>query len=253
MSKYEKKIMSVVESFFNSHVLGEDGNLKVINESEQKKANDAINKLVMEKIKDRWEKLEEADDSLNSIRDEIDFSELNAGDDSIGDVRVPHSGGEDIEDDMSDEEMPAFESFDFNNIFEDEDEEEGDELGDDGDENFSDLQSGMDDNDMGGDDLHSDPEIEDFGDDELSVSDEEGFSDEGEEFGDELEFDFDFDVDGALDGDEFGDEGDSEFSDEEISSSDDSEDFSDDFEGSDDLGDEDGDDFEDLDSEDEDK
>ena len=197
MSRYNKLIKEILDGIFAGYALDEDNKLKVVDEAATKTADAALHKLVLEKSRDLWDQLEAAEGSLQDVAEEITFEELNADPSSV-DMTLTTGGNEPETPDVDAAAMgaePTLENllgsddFNFNSVFEvldaneppmadggpkDEptmmeqpgDEEEEDVV--DGDEDFTNLEVGMDDNDMGSSDMEGDPELDDLnGDPEL--------------------------------------------------------------------------------------
>ncbi len=184
MSRYNKLIKEILDGIFEGYSL-EDGKLKVVNESAAKSADGALHKLVLEKSRDLWDQLEAAEGSLSDVAEEISFEELNADPSSV-DMTL-HAGANEpapqVDAAAAGETEPTLENllgsddFDLSSVFEGLDhlddadgmadntkgeptmmEEPGADEEDvvDGDEDYENLEIGMDDNDMGSSDMEGD-------------------------------------------------------------------------------------------------
>ncbi len=229
MSRYNKIIKDILDGIMEGYTL-DDGKLKVVNEAATKAADAALHRLVLEKSRDLWDQLEAAEDSLTDVAEEISFEELNADPSSV-DMTMSVGGNEPATPEVDAAAMgaePTLENllgsddFDLTSVFEVMDAQEPppaaghrdeptmmEEPGDeddvvDGDEDFSDLEVGMDDNDMGSSDMEGDEfdngNGDEFGDPEMNG---DGMDiDNGDEFGDGM----DMEPEGGMDmdnGDEF--------------------------------------------------
>jgi hypothetical protein len=209
MKKYEKLMSDILDSIFEGYSY--DGELKVINEKAARKAAGSLHRLVLEKSRDLWDQLEAAEGSLADVAEEISFEELNT-DPSSMDTSTGSSAPEPVEaapaaDDAGlGMEAPTLESIlgtnsdiDFDSIFEMRPDHMMDAEGDpsemvDGDQDYEDLEMGMDDNGMGSPDMEGDQL--DGGQQGDQFGDEFG-GQQGDQMGDQL---------GGQQGDQFGDE-----------------------------------------------
>ena len=187
----------------------EDYTIKVVNEEAVDKAMDALGGMCLEVARDIWEDLDSAEDSLSDVAEELRFEEMNTGPDSLS-LAVPGDTDAGVEDEtavapeaeLSMEGMLGADEFNLDDIFEgmsdhldsvknqkgdghmpfDENlgdmplEDEGEDVVD-GDDDYQDLEMGMDDAGMG----TSDAEDSEMGDDEFGGNGDNGdFGDNGD-------------------------------------------------------------------------
>ena len=214
MSRYQKLMTEILDRIFEGYTFT-DGKLKVINERAAKKAAGSLHKLVLEKSRDLWDQLEAAEGSLADVAEEISFEELNSDSSSVDmsqggvatqQAAAPEEGqAEAMAEPTLEGILGAADEMDFDSIFEmgmgqqssmgvdpgmtrtseptmmDEYGDEKEEVVD-GDEDYSDLEMGMDDNGMGSSDMEGQ---------------------QGDQFGDQQQDD---DMMGGQQGDQFGDQ-----------------------------------------------
>ena len=169
MKKYEKLMSDILDSIFEGYSY--DGELKVINEKAARKAAGSLHKLVLEKSRDLWDQLEAAEGSLADVAEEISFEELNTDPSSMDTSTGSAPAAAPVEAPAADAglgiEEPTLESIlgsesdiDFDSIFEmhgDVMDAEGDSSQMvDGDQDYEDLEMGMDDAAMGSPDMEGD-------------------------------------------------------------------------------------------------
>lgn len=210
----------ILDSIFEGYSY--DGELKVINEKAARKAASSLHKLVLEKSRDLWDQLEAAEGSLADVAEEISFEELNTDpssmDTSTGSSPAPAEAPAPADASLSMEE-PTLESIlgadsdiDFDSIFEMRPGHMMDAEGDpsemvDGDQDYEDLEMGMDDAAMGspdmeGDQLDGGQQGDQFGDQQMDDMGGQQGDQMGDQFGDQ-QMDDEFGM-GGQQGDQFG-------------------------------------------------
>ncbi len=224
MKKYEKLMSSILDSIFEGYSY--DGELKVINEKAARKAASSLHKLVLEKSRDLWDQLEAAEGSLADVAEEISFEELNTDpssmDTSTGSAPAPTeapTADAGMEDPTLESILGTDSDMDFDSIFEMDSEQRGVTMatGDheemvDGDQDYEDLEMGMDDAAMGSPDMEGEDELdgEQFGDqmgDQMGDQLGDQMGDQlGDQMGDQLGDQFGDQMGDQL-GDQFGDQG----------------------------------------------
>ena len=182
-SRHQKLMSQIIENVFEGYEYSSKEGLTLVNEGAAKQASDKLHMLVLEKSRELWDMFESSDDSLSHLADEIDFEEGEADPSSIDDgADIDVSESADIS------SLLGANDFDMKSIFEMSEDE--DEMVD-GDEDFEDLQLGMDDSGMGAGDLESsDLDDTEDGDEEL-----DGLEDDDMEGDLDLEMELDFDAD----------------------------------------------------------
>lgn len=143
-----------------SVTIGEDGGIVILDEAKYREADEALSQSILETARDIWDGMGSSEEDMGAIADDLSFG------DELGDASHLSEEGED-------DLLPV-----------------------DGDEEFSDLQSGNDELGLGDDNAGLDDELGDFADDE-GLDDFEVDAEIGDDLSADLEdagdvkFDFD--------------------------------------------------------------
>jgi len=209
----------ILDSIFEGYSY--DGELKVVNENAARKAASSLHKLVLEKSRDLWDQLEAAEGSLADVAEEISFEELNTDPSSMDTSTgaAPEAAPAAAEEPTLESILGAEGELDLSSIFEMDGEYVMDAEGDheemvDGDQDYEDLEMGMDDAAMGSSDMEGDElslDGDQFGDQQMDDMGQQGdqlgdMGQQGDQFGDQFgdqqmddEMELDMDSEGGFD------------------------------------------------------